>query len=268
MDSTIQDTARRLGRSNNIRFDRLMPSYHERIRQQIEQTAQPIRLRGSFSKLTVIYSLAMAVLTTALFALSSYYGDAISKGGHTTSGRLHEVRVGQADLLIPENMIRYRSQRYANAADRIYLYMHWPSLGGYNENNREFFDSLEAKIPIIFAQIEPRQMSRDMSGRVQQIYANFFSGPPVDAGNGLVRRAFAANSPYFSEDLYYEPNSPYPYAARCVREGDRIADPYCIRDVHLGRGLSLTYRFHVSLMPQWLAIDRMVRERIAEMQVR
>ena len=121
---------------------------------------------------------------------------------------------------------------------------------------------MEPGAPLLFLSIERRDMATDMSGRVATIYEKFFSGPPVEAGNGLVRRAFSSQSAYYMEDLYYEADSPYPFATRCIRENDRIAESICIRDIHVGRNLMVGYRFHASLLPYWREFDDAVRATI------
>lgn len=265
MDSTIEEAARKLGRSSDIRFDRLMPSYHEKMRNRAAEHATPPAIRTGFLLIVLKCLIAMALIAAALFGLSRYYGDMVAKGGHSTDTRLHKVRIGSEMFAIPENMIRFGSHRQSTVSERIDLYLHWPTLEGYTEERAAAFDTLDAELPVIFVSLEPRQMSRDMSGRVQEIYEKFFSGPPVDAGHGLVRRAFSSESAYFMEDLYYEPDSPYPYAIRCIRESDTIADPFCIRDIHIGKATSATYRFHSALLPDWLRIDQLLRKRISAM---
>jgi len=267
MANTVEETARLMGRSHDIRFDRLMPGYQDRIYNAGNVEPKPI-ISQNFLSIMVKICVFMAVCAAVLYAAATFYGSLVAQAGHSTSDAQKQIVIGDDVITVPENMIRFRSQRDANNLNRLDLFAHWPSMRGYSSEKAAHFDAIGGPSPILFVSLEPRDMTKDMSGRVSSIYDKFFSGPPIDAGNGLVRRAFSSDSAYFSEDLYYEVGSPYPFAARCIRESDKVADPFCIRDIHIGRDMMLTYRFHSSLLPQWLAIDRTVRQTYSEMLAR
>jgi hypothetical protein len=240
-----------------------MPGYHDRIQQARNAAASPVTT--SFLALVAKVSAFMLVVAVFLYFAAGIYGEMIAQGGNSTDTSVRQISIGDDVISVPGNMIRFRTQRNATNLDRLDLFAHWPDMSGYTADTAPIFDSLDPAAPVIFISLTPRDMTKDMSGRITAIYEKFFSGPPVDAGNGLVRRAFSADSAYFNEDLYYEVDSPYPYAARCVRENDRIAGPFCLRDIHVGRDTTLTYRFNANLLPQWMAIDRTVRESVAAM---
>ncbi len=266
MANTVEETARLMGRTHDIRFDRLMPGYHDRIANSAN-IPQERFVSENFPIMVIKLCLFMAIAATILFSAAKFYGSIIAQGGHSSSMELRQIVIGDDVIAVPENMIRFRSQRNQYNLNQLDLYAHWPSMQGYNSENTFVFDSSDPAAPLLFVTIEPRHMTKDMSGRISSIYENFFAGPPIEAGNGLVRRAFSSESAYFSEDLYYEANSPYPFAARCIHENKNIADPFCIRDIHIGRDLMLTYRFHAEFLPDWLAMDRAVRDRFSAMLV-
>ena len=266
MANTVEETARLMGRTHDIRFDRLMPGYHDRIANSAN-IPQERFVSENFPIMVIKLCLFMAIAATILFSAAKFYGSIIAQGGHSSSMELRQIVIGDDVIAVPENMIRFRSQRNQYNLNQLDLYAHWPSMQGYNSENTFVFDSSDPAAPLLFVTIEPRDMTKDMSGRISSIYENFFAGPPIEAGNGLVRRAFSSESAYFSEDLYYEANSPYPFAARCIHENKNIADPFCIRDIHIGRDLMLTYRFHAEFLPDWLAMDRAVRDRFSAMLV-
>jgi len=263
MANTVEETAKLMGRTHDIRFDRLMPGYHDRL-QQGKQPSEPA-ITASFLALIAKVCAFMLVVAGILYYAADFYGEIIAQGGNSTDTSLRQISIGDDVISVPANMIRFRTQRNATNLDRLDLFAQWPAMTGYTAEAAPIFDSMDPAAPVIFISLTPRDMTKDMSGRINAIYEKFFSGPPVDAGNGLVRRAFSADSAYFNEDLYYEMGSPYPYAARCVRENDRIAGPFCLRDIHVGRDTTLTYRFNANLLPQWMAMDQMVREKIAAM---
>lgn len=264
MTNTVEQTARLLGRNHDIRFDRLMPGYYDNL-QNAQSEQKPPLVSSNFPALVMKLCIFMALSAVIIYSAAGYYGSIIAKGGHSTSLTHHQILIGDDLVNAPENMIRFRSQRKSGSLNRLDLYLHWPTMSGYSNELADAFNSTNPATPILYVALEPRDMSSDMSGRVGSIYETFFSGPPVDADNGLVRRAFSANSAYFSEDLYYEAGSPYPFAARCIRESDKVAGSFCIRDIHIGRDLMLTYRFHKSLLPEWMGLDNAVRKTFGSM---
>ena len=266
MANTVEDTARMLGRTHDIRFDRLMPGYHDRIAGNAKSSQERL-ISENFPAMVIKLCLFMVISATILFSAAKFYGSIIAQGGHSTNVERHQIVIGDDVIAVPENMIRFRSQRNQHNLSQLDLYAQWPGIEGYNADNAAIFDSADPAAPLLFITIEPRDMTKDMSGRISSIYEKFFAGPPVDAGNGLVRRPFSSESAYFSEDLYYEADSPYPFAARCVRENKNMADPFCIRDIHIGRDLMITYRFHARFLPDWLAMDRAVRDHFTAMLV-
>ena len=265
MANTVEEAASLLGRTHQQRFDRLVPNYHRQLRDAAEPKTDvgERMLAQSFMSLLVKLALAMVVVAVAIFASASYYGSIVAKGGHETDITPRQITIANEVLSVPANMIRFRAQRKSRTLERLDLYAHWPTMQGYSAENAAIFDDMEAGAPLLFISIEPRDMTTDMSGRVTTIYEKFFAGPPIDAGHGLVRRAFSSESAYFMEDLYYQMDSPYPFAARCIRESDRVAAPYCIRDIHIGRDLMVSYRFHANLIGEWMQLDRAVREAVA-----
>jgi hypothetical protein len=162
-------------------------------------------------------------------------------------------------------MIRFESQRRGGTQSRLDLFLKWPELSGFRKADERVFLGDRAGPGLIFVSLEPRELRLDMSGRFEPLYSRLLEGAPVDVGNGLVRKALPRSMGFVDEDLFYEAASPYPYAARCIRAGSTAGAPYCLRDIHVGRDLSLTYRFHVSMIEQWMDIEAAIRARAREM---
>lgn len=260
MNTSVNLLAENYGRSFDTKFNRQMPGYHKKLNER-EELKKVRVIPVSFAFLIFKVSGFMAITALLLFLASSLYGDYVSKAGHTENPSSKQIIIGNDVILVPQNMVRYGKQRNATSVPRLDLYAHWPTLSGYSAEHAKVFSSLEDDAPIIFMTLEPRAMSMEMSGRVEKIYDHFFSGPPIEAVAGLVRRPFSKDSAYFSEDLYYEIGSPYPYAARCIRKSDAVAAPICIRDIHIGHGLTLTYRFHVDLLSEWKTLERSIKNK-------
>ncbi len=220
---------------------------------------------GSLVRLLAPPCMALALLAGATLLLVHLKGGDIARAGHSVDTRSREIQIGNDVLDVPANVVRFAGQRRAASAERLDLYFHWPRMEGYSDALGAEFDSPTVNPAIVFVTLEPRSMRLDMSGRIGPIYSRFMSGPEREGGYGLVRRSLSAEGGFVDEELWYEANSPYPFAARCVKEGTGGSTPYCLRDIQMGRGLAVTYRFHRSLMPHWMVLEDAVRKRIRGM---
>lgn len=207
----------------------------------------------------------LALLAGAMVLIVHLTGADIARGGHSSDTRPRAIVVGNDVLNVPANVVRFAGQRRAASADRLDLYFRWPQMDGYSDALSAEFNASRINPAIVFVTVEPHAMRLDMSGRIGPIYSRFMRGPVREAGYGLVRRSLSPEGGFQDEELWYEANSPYPFAARCVTERIGGATPYCLRDIQMGRGLAVTYRFHNALMPQWMALEEAVRTRIRAM---
>jgi len=254
-------------RNGAASFNRKMPGHIERLaKTRMENGRKRERVRPGFLKRFFLISLAMLTLSLLMFTAAHFYGDSISKAGHSSSTKEMQIVINGDYLRVPENKIRFNSQRKSAALDRLDLYMHWPSLSGYTDGLNHAFNNSSDNADLIFISIEPRSMSFDMSGRIGLIYEQFFDGKPEKTETGLIRQGLSANGGFIDEDLYYAAASPYPFAARCVREGASTA-PFCLRDIHVGKNLMLTYRLHKKYLPQWIEVEQAVRASMKSMIV-
>lgn len=223
------------------------------------------RLRPGAATAMRRVSLVAVAAALVLLALARIAGFEVSRAGHSGNSGLERIVIGKDALNVPGNVVRFSSQRRASGTERLDLYMHWPSLSGYSDDLVEVFNRQQVDPSIIFLTVEPRRMSRDMGERVAPLYSNFFTGEEQDAGGGLRKRRLSAEAGFLDEELYFEAGSSRPFATRCMREGAAIASPYCLRDLHFGSNLMVTYRFHRSLIGDWRRLDAAIRQRMAAM---
>ena len=155
---------------------------------------------------------------------------------------------------VPANMIRFRSDRRGGALDRLSLLLHWPDLGGFSEAVAEDFKSPAPTAPLIFVTISARDTHLDATARLKPVYARFFEGPPIAGPAGLVGHRLAADSGYGGEIVFAAPG-PRGFVARCLAEQSSEIAATCIRDVNVGQGLSMLYRFNRSMLADWQAMD-------------
>lgn len=230
-----------------------------------EEESDRAGINPGTGKALLAFSLfAFAAVMLALLA-TRLVGDELVRGGHPGNETARQIVIGDEVLRVPGNLIRFAGQRHAVALERLDLYMRWPDLTGYTEADSEAFNQARGGSSIIFVTLEPRRMSLDMSGRIAPLYSKFFEGAEMNAGFGLKRRRLSDKAGFLDEDLYYEADAPYPFAARCVRGEARFATPYCLRDIHVGSDLTVTYRFHLSLISSWMELDRAIRARVQAM---
>ena len=130
----------------------------------------------------------LCCVAISLYGLAGMFGEKISRGGHSASNEVLEMVIANSVLNVPANLIRFSSQRRAGAHQRLELYMHWPSLSGYQDKLKESFSSANKQSNLLFLSLEPRSMSLDMSGRIGPIYSKFFNGVPSKGTAGLVRQ--------------------------------------------------------------------------------
>lgn len=210
-------------------------------------------------------TLATILLVAIILAISvggRWLGQRMALGGHSESGAMLAVTIGEDTLQVPENTIRFAEQRRSGPAERIDLYLTWPGMMGYSHERRDSFDNIERPDLLIFLQISQSTMSKDMSGRLEPIYTQLFDGPPEPYGNGLTLHQLKNTSGYGNEVLLTaEPSGQTPFAVRCLlpSPGELATSGDCQRDIHVGRDLTVLYRFSSNLLKDWNHIDAAVR---------
>ncbi|WP_018239534.1 hypothetical protein [Ensifer sp. BR816] len=218
-------------------------------------------------RITAIVGL-LAVLVIAISLSGRLLGENLARAGHTSSRETFDIFIGQDHLRLPANVIRFESQRATGMAERVDLYLTWPALDGYTDATRHLFNDVDQPERLIFVQIAQSTMSRDMSGRLEPIYRHVLEGKPLAGPAGLTRYDAKPRSSYAGEVFFTaaRPERP-PFVLRCLLP-ESPATPTsadCQRDVHIGKDLSILYRFSAKLLPEWQAIDaameRFIRDR-------
>ncbi|MCP4184005.1 MAG: hypothetical protein GY761_11920 [Hyphomicrobiales bacterium] len=233
------------------------PNLQQKFQQQTIDTDEVPTISGHL-KLIVISSILLALLVATIKLITGYVGAELARAGHTTSRQIHRVIVSRDIISLPANIIRYQSQRRINKTKKLDLYLHWPTLDGYSEELKSIFRSIQISNQIIFVSLLPRFSDLDMSARIGPIYEKFLVGPRTPAGDNLVSQQLDPEHGFINEYLIVEKNNPNPFSARCVEHGSNSGSAYCIRDINIGESLSLTYRFHSDLIPQWFDLEQSI----------
>lgn len=229
----------------------------------------PVPVRTSFLAKVFVGFAVMAALSLALSLAGRWFGAEIALGGHTEDKTLHEIVIGNNVLVVPANMIRLEKARRDGVAARLDLYARWPQMDGYSAEARDAFNNADGRPRIVFLGFEEPMMSRDMSGRFAPIYDALIVKPGTPGPDGTVAYDFSPKSGYLNEQLVVAQQAGRePFVARCltgVSAGQSLAP--CERDVLVGDGLSLSYRFPRDLLAEWRVLDASVAA-LAETLVR
>lgn len=201
----------------------------------------------------------LATLSLAINLLGRELGSRIALGGHTDDRTMHEVIIANDVLEVPANMIRYPEQRRDGVANRMDLYVEWPSMKGYSTAEKALFNnSHESGKKLMFITLEQRTLSRDMSGRFVPIYKSMISEPGIKLTGGLTQYKLPEKSGFMDENLVVGPTTgERPFVARCLdaqKSKDSITS--CERDIHVGDDLTMMVRFPASLLIDWETLDR------------
>lgn len=205
----------------------------------------------------------LAGLTVAISVGGRMLGEHIALAGHTESSDAIDVIIGQDQIRLPANTIRFEEQRQTGRAERLDLYLTWPEMNGYSHAQRGRFNDASRPESLIFLNLSQSTMSRDMSGRLEPIYSHLFDGRPEPGPAGLTRQPLREKSGYGDETFFTGTLSDgSAYVVRCMMPADesQSTSADCQRDIHIGRDLSVLYRFSSRLLPQWQAMETRVRD--------
>ncbi len=191
------------------------------------------------------------------FGAVAWLKSQISQTGFTTDTALRMVIIGNDVLNIPANFIRFESQRDKPTLEQADLALLWPSGEGYSTENAALFQESGENSQLIFITLSGRKMRFDMTGRLQPIYLKLFEGPATNGPAGLKFQTLKKGSGYDDERLAIYAQGGEVWAARCQNESAPTS-PTCLRDVFLGKGLSVSYRFPKDQLESWRAIEALV----------
>jgi hypothetical protein len=203
---------------------------------------------------------ALAIASALIAAAGRWLGPSITLGGYSDDPTPREIVIGNNVLSVPANAIRFSEARHDGVAARLDLYLRWPDLTGYSNAAREDFNDTNGRKDILFLSFEPQRMSQDMSGRFQPIYRSLIVEPGKPGEGGITLYDFKPDTGYVNEVLAVGPGSEgEPFVARCLAgAASRGSLAPCQRDVLVGKGLSLNYRFPRKLLAEWQSLDKSV----------
>ena len=230
-------------------------------------TADPAPSRFATALPPILMSMVALIMLAGVAAVAwavndaiNEYRDRISLKGLNGKPVPVEIGIGMADLEIPANLIRFPTDRRGGYVTAVDLLLLWPDLDGYSDARSKEFRDTSPKAPLIYVTITEADTPLDSTARLPSIYARDFTGPPIPGPGHLVGRRMSPDSPYRDEIIYYQPRSEKPYVARCLAEETEDIPATCIREVAIGQGLTMIYRFNRAWLGNWPDMEsRLVR---------
>ena len=207
------------------------------------------------SLLALAVLLGVAVLAWKVNDAINSYHDAIALKGLNGKPKPVEIGIGEADLVIPANLIRFPTDRRGGYVTAVDLLLLWPDLEGYSDARSKEFRDTSPEAPLLYVTITEADTPLDSTTRLPTIYSRHFTGPPVSGPGHLIGRRMAADSPYRDEMVYYQPRSETPFVVRCLAQATPEIPATCIREVAIGQGLTMIYRFNRAWLRDWSRIE-------------
>ncbi len=171
--------------------------------------------------------------------------------------------------LIPESFTRFAYTRRGGIQDKIELYALLPDLSPYDPSRADEFQDYGIDSNIVFIDIDSAKEKMSETERFNRVYLKLVTDPEGRRGPaGLRRYDFDTTSSYKNEELFIRSRDDGEVVVlRCMKEAPDIVSPNCRRDMSLGDGLTLHYRFKRAHLGSWEDIDAGVRALVKSFQV-
>jgi len=184
----------------------------------------------------------------------------------TSDGEAAELKVGGRTFWIPGNYLQYDSARRGGRKREVAVFAMLPDLSGWSNWNAGAFAENGPKSRIVFLTIR-EQANLSETDRLNRIYMDYVVDAKGTPGPfELTHYAFRGDSGYRAEELYVGHTPKGPVVLRCVRFGPEVPSPSCLRDMPLGKGVGLSYRFKRSKLSHWREIGDNVAALIASFE--
>lgn len=164
------------------------------------------------------------------------------------------VTIAGEKLRIPANVIRFATERHTGALKRIDLAFRLPDLEGRTSATAADFLTPARDGRLVFVSIAPAGEALDTAAMLATVYQRYLDPTEAPGPAGLTRRAFRIGTPYAGEELYFEPGSAHPFAARCYAEKTGEPPLTCMRDIRFGTSLMATLRFPRKELDGWTSL--------------
>jgi len=219
---------------------------------------EPIRKRSGWliplGVFVVTFALSAAILAFYLAPRpSTFAGEQPSPTSRTD---LVQFRIHGLRLAIPANYLVYESSRQGGEKTDVSMFALLPDFGGFSAGDNGRFTDNAADSQVIYMLLRIERLNFSETDRLKRIYMNYVADEHGTPGPfGLTQFVFRDDSGYRSEDLFVGETDQGPVVMRCVRFSQDVSSPSCLRDVSIGHGVTLTYRFKRANLSRWKNID-------------
>jgi hypothetical protein len=227
-----------------------------------EEFGGPAKPRsGWVIPLTVFFVTAgLSALVLAYYFAPAPPGLAQEQPAPTDANRPVEVALGSTRLRIPANYILLVSARRGGAMSELALIAMLPDFQGYTLAAAQDLTGNAPDSRIITLMLKSDQTLLPEQERLERIYMSQVENPKGQVGPyGLRQYVFRADSGYHDQDLLVGAGTQGPVVLLCTKLASDIPSPSCLRDMPLGTGLALSYRFKRAHLSQWRAIDTRIQ---------
>ncbi|HWA90889.1 MAG TPA: hypothetical protein VG889_12690 [Rhizomicrobium sp.] len=181
----------------------------------------------------------------------------------TSDTDLAAIEIGGKKFWIPENYLQFDSARRGGRRRDVALFAMLPDLTGWSNWNAGAFAENGPNSRIVYLTLR-EQTNISESDRLKRIYMAYVTDPKGSPGPyGLTQYAFRKDSGYSTGDLFVGVTAKGPQVMLCDRLGPGVPSPSCRRDMPLGKGASVSYRFKRSKLNHWKEIGEAVDNLLA-----
>lgn len=205
--------------------------------------------------------LALALVGTAFVfkTAGQWLSFANPRGDWTEETRPVEISLAKQKLTIPANMIRHAPQRSAaRPTDRVDLAVLWPDMKGYAPELAAGFVDASDRSPLILVSFEADSRSQGTSDLLDSVYRTLAVGQPAKGPGGLSLLWLSDGKNGGTDFVVFAEKGAPRFAARCFTPTNPGLAATCQRDIRLGEGLVVSYRFRQSYLAEWEMLDRKI----------
>lgn len=213
--------------------------------------------------------LVTAVLTglVLLYYLSPSPSELIEEQASPTGdSTMVSLTIGNQHFRIPANYMPFPSARKGGVLTELKLKALLPDLDGYSMGDASEFasDAPDSRVLNLNLRAQAILSEQDRMTRIYLPQVTDADGTP--GPYGLTKYTFLPTSSYREEEMFVGQTDAGPMVLRCTKPVSDTVAPTCLRDMPIGPGVGLSYRFKRSHLDNWRAIDKRVREMMAAFQ--
>jgi hypothetical protein len=215
--------------------------------------------------------LAVLAITAALSALVLAYYFAptppelvTEQPSPTDNTKRVTLSVAAMNFRIPANYILYKSARKGGPCKQVQMIAFLPDLRGYSASEAQTLASNAPDSEAVHLQLRQDDNNVSEKDRLERVYLpQVLKHEGTPGPFGLRQYVFRPETGYRNDDLFVGQTDAGPMALRCTRPSPIAPEPNCLREMLLGPGVSLSYRFKRAHLGEWQKIDTDVRKLLA-----